>query len=64
MKKILVIALTVFLSVVASAQNFDNGCVYSPSHGTTIEAVRLDAYQADALPVEMNVVQYVTDCTM
>lgn len=65
MKKILVIALTVFLSVVAYAQNFDNGCVYSPTHGTTIEAVQLDAYQADALPVEMNVVLYempLVDC--
>lgn len=55
MRKIIMIALTVFLSVVASAQNFDNGCVYSPTHCTAIEAVQMDAYQSDALPVVLNV---------
>lgn len=55
MRKILLIALTVFLTVVASAQNFDNGCMYSPTHSTTIEAVQLDAYQSDVLSIVMNV---------
>ena len=54
MKKFVLIALCAFLSVVALAQNFDNGC-YSPTHGTTIEAVQLDAYQPEVLFVEMNV---------
>ena len=54
MKKIVLIALTVFLSVVASAQNIDNGCMYSPTHSPTVEAVQLDAYQADVVYIDMN----------
>lgn len=54
MKKIVLIALCAFLSVVAIAQNFDNGCVYSPTK-TTVEVVQFDAYQADVLSIEMNV---------
>lgn len=56
MRKFLLIASIVFLTVVAAAQNYDNGCVYSPTHGTTIEAVQLDAYQAaDVLSVATSV---------
>lgn len=55
MKKIVLIALSVFLTVVASAQNLDNGYTCPPTHRPTIEAVQLDAYQADVLPIEMNV---------
>ena len=55
MKKIVLIALCAFLSVVALAQNFDNGCECYSTHGINIEAVQMDAYPSDVLPVEMNV---------
>lgn len=55
MKKIVLIALCVFLTVVATACNCDNGCAYSPPNAPTIEAVQLDACQADVLSIDMNV---------
>lgn len=47
MKKFIMIALCAFLSVVALAQNFDNGCECYSTHGISIEAVQMDAYPSD-----------------
>ena len=55
MRKFLLIASIVFLTVVATARNCDNGCAYSPPNAPTIEAVQLDACQADVLSIDMNV---------